>query len=95
MANEPSVASMSTFSIRIPTDTKERIDTLARSLQRSRNFLLTEAVERYLEMQARQIAHIEEGLADLEAGRVHTHEEMKDLVREFERFSAEDKGPGH
>jgi predicted transcriptional regulator len=95
MANEPSVASMSTFSIRIPTDTKERIDTLARSLQRSRNFLLTEAVERYLEMQARQIAHIEEGLADLEAGRVHTHEEMKDLVREFERLSAEDKGPGH
>ncbi len=86
MANEPNAALMSTCSIRIPTDTKERIDTLAHSLRRSRNFLLTEAIEQYLEMQARQIAHIEEGLADVEAGRVHTHEEMEDLVREFERL---------
>ncbi len=86
MANQPNAAAMSTCSIRIPTDTKERIDALAHSLRRSRNFLLTEAVERYLEMQARQIAHIEEGLADVEAGRVHTHDEMKDLVREFERL---------
>lgn len=85
---------MSTCSIRIPTDTKERIDALARSLQQSRDFLLTEAIERYLDMQARQIAHIEDGLADLEAGRAYTHEEMGDLVRAFERLAREEGSPG-
>jgi predicted transcriptional regulator len=73
-----------------PQIAHDQVDALARSLRRSRNSLLTEAVERYLEMQKRQIAHIEDGLADLEAGRVHTHKDMKDLVREFERMAHQD-----
>lgn len=85
MHNDSQAEPMSTFSIRIPTATKERVDILAQALHRSRNYVLAEAVERYLELQIRQIAHIEEGLADLDAGRVHTHEEILDLIREFER----------
>lgn len=46
-----------------------------------------EAVDRYLELQARHIAHIEKGLADLDAGRVHSHDEIKELVRDFERMA--------
>lgn len=84
MSSEPRAVRMSTFSIRMPTTTKERIDAVASSLRRSRNFVLAEAVEQYLDLHARQIAHIEEGLADLAAGRVHSHEEIQDLVREFE-----------
>jgi predicted transcriptional regulator len=37
--------------------------------------------------------HIEDGLADLDAGRVHTHEEIEDLVREFERLADEEASP--
>lgn len=90
MSSEPQTVPMSTFSIRLPTATKERIDSLASSLRRSRNFILAEAVEQYLELHARQIAHIEEGLDDLEAGRVHSHEEIQDLVREFERLAGDE-----
>lgn len=82
---------MSTFSVRIPTAMKDRLDDLAEATRRSRNFLLIEAVDRYLELQARQIAHIEKGLADLDAGRVHSHDEIKELVRDFERMADEDR----
>lgn len=93
MAHEPGSVPMSTFSIRIPTATKEQIDTLARALRRSRNFLLAEAVERYVQLQAQQLAHITEGLSDLEAGRVHAHEEIEELVRDFERLAQDSTAP--
>ena len=81
---------MSTFSIRIPSATKERIEKLARATRRSRNFVLSEAIDGYLDLQARQIAHIQEGLDDLEVGREHPHEEIEELVRDFERLAAEE-----
>ena len=90
MASETDKVPMSTFSVRIPTATKERIERLAQATRRSPDFLVSEAVESYLELQSRQIAHIEEGLADLDAGRVHTHEEIEGLVREFERLADEE-----
>ena len=80
---------MSTFSIRLPTATKERLERLAQATRRSRNFILSEAVDHYLELHARQIAHIEEGLADLDAGREHGHEEIEELVRYFEQQAAD------
>jgi predicted transcriptional regulator len=93
MASDTDNVPMSTFSIRIPTATKERIEQLAQVTQRSPDFLVAEAVESYLKLQARQVAHIEDGLADLDAGRVHTHEEIEDLVREFERLADEEASP--
>ena len=90
MSSELHTTPMSTFSIRLPKATRARLDAVASSLRRSRNFVLAEAVEQYLDLHARQIAHIEEGLADLEAGRVHSHEEIQDLVRELERLAEDD-----
>ena len=93
MASETDNVPMSTFSIRIPTATKERIEQLAQATQRSPDFLVAEAVESYLTLQAQQIAHIKDGLADLDAGGVHTHEEIEGLVREFERLADEEASP--
>lgn len=90
MSSESQAVPMSTFSIRIPKATKERVDAVASALRRSRNYVLAEAVELYLDLHARHVAHIEEGLADLDAGRVHSHEEIQDLVREFERLAEDD-----
>ena len=53
MASETDNVPMSTFSIRIPTATKERIEQLAQATQRSPDFLVAEAVESYLKLQAR------------------------------------------
>lgn len=90
MAQRTTTGPMSTFSIRIPTATKERIESLARATRRSRNFVLSEAIDSYLELQARQIAHIQEGLDDLDAGRTHAHDEIEELVRDFERLATEE-----
>ncbi len=79
---------MSAFTVRMSTATKERLEQAAASLQQSLEVVLSEAIESYLEIYDGQIAQIEEGLADLDAGRVHTQAEMQDLVREFERQAA-------
>jgi predicted transcriptional regulator len=63
MAGETDNVPMSTFSVRIPTAAKERIERLAQATQRSPDFLVSEAVESYLKLQAQQIAHIEDGLS--------------------------------
>jgi RHH-type transcriptional regulator, rel operon repressor / antitoxin RelB len=90
MAGETDDVPMSTVSIRNPMATKVRIERLAQATQRSPDFLASEAVESYLTLQPQQIAHIEDGLADLDAGRVHTHEEIENLVREFDRLADEE-----
>jgi len=79
---------MSAFTVRMPTATKERLEQAAESLRQSRDVVLSEAVESYLEIYDQQIAQIHEGLADLDAGRVYTQAEMQDLVREFEHQAA-------
>jgi predicted transcriptional regulator len=90
MAGETDSVPMSTVSVRILSATKERIERLAQATQSAPGFLVSEVVESYLTRQPQQIAHIEDGLADLDAGRVHTHERIEDLVRAFERLADEE-----
>ncbi|OHC80658.1 MAG: hypothetical protein A3G73_01360, partial [Rhodospirillales bacterium RIFCSPLOWO2_12_FULL_67_15] len=56
------------FSVRIENDKLDEIDTLAKAQARSRNFIVTEAIERYLAEERRWIAKVKEGLAAAEAG---------------------------
>ena len=43
--------------------------------------LIGEALERYLEHEAWFIKKVEEGLRDVEEGRVHSHEEVMDEMK--------------
>lgn len=62
------------------------LDRLAEATGRSRNYHLNEALKGYLAEQGWQIAHIREGLADLDAGRTTSHE---DVMAEGRRIIAE------
>jgi len=65
------------------------LDALAASTQRPRAWLLEQALDGYLERQAWQIAHIEAGVADAEAGRVVSHDRVREWLM---RWGSDDEG---
>jgi RHH-type transcriptional regulator, rel operon repressor / antitoxin RelB len=72
------------LSVRLDSAVKEQMIQLARATGRSTNSLFNEAVREYLERERWQMADIEQGLRELEAGDIATPEET-DAV--FERIT--------
>ncbi|MGP1397243.1 MAG: CopG family ribbon-helix-helix protein [Inquilinaceae bacterium] len=64
-----------TMTIRVSSEVKEKLGRLARDTRRSRSFLAAEAVAAYVERELEIIHGIRHGLADVEAGRVVSHED--------------------
>jgi predicted transcriptional regulator len=69
-------ATTANFSIRLPQETKDKIDTLARAMGRPRNYLIAEAIERYIQEESWQIAEIQAGIAEDDAGLSVPHDEV-------------------
>jgi len=70
-----------TFSIRMADEKIDRLDAMAEAMNRTRNHLIHEAVDAYIASTAWQIAHIQEGLADLDAGRMAPQEDVEARTR--------------
>lgn len=68
---------------RVPRKVKDDLDALARATGRNRDELVLEALSRFIDMQRRQIACIEEGLRAADAGDFATDAEMDELWVEF------------
>ena len=62
------MAKSTTMTIRLTPEVSERLDALARDTRRSKSYLASEAIESYVNLNAWQIAHIKEALAEDEAG---------------------------
>lgn len=71
-----------TVTIRVPTETKARLEELARHTRRSKSFLAGEAIAGYVDRELAIIEGIKRGLADVEAGRTVPHEEAKRRIME-------------
>lgn len=65
------------FSLRLPKGTKERLQELADATGRTKAFLAQDAIERYLELESWQIKAIQEGLKDVDEGRLIPYEDIK------------------
>jgi predicted transcriptional regulator len=61
------------FSVRLNEDYTERLEALAIATGRSRNLLVNEAVARYVTEQEAYLAQVQEGIHDVEAGRIVPH----------------------
>ena len=61
--------------IRVSSETKRKLERLAADTRRSKSFLAAEAVSAYVERELEIIDGIRRGLADVEAGRVVSHDE--------------------
>lgn len=75
--------SKTTISFRTDETRKEALDTLAKSQQRDRSFLINEALDNYLDVQNWQIEHIRKGLAEAENGSFTSTEEIESTFAEL------------
>jgi RHH-type transcriptional regulator, rel operon repressor / antitoxin RelB len=65
-----------TLSIRIGSDTRKRLDALAKQTRRSKSFLAAEAIAQYVELEEWQLAEIRAGIAEADAGHFVSHEKV-------------------
>lgn len=65
------------FSIRLPKTTKDRLQELADATGRTKAFLAQDAIEKYLELESWQIKSIQEGLKDVDEGKVVSYDNIK------------------
>lgn len=66
-------------SFKIPASTKNRIEQLAVATRRTKTFVIEEALNQYLALNEWQLKSIQDGLRDLEDGKVISHEKMIEL----------------
>lgn len=64
------------ITIRTDKHTVSAIDALAGAMDRSRNYVVNQAIQQYLDANAWQVERIKEGMADMRAGRVHPADEV-------------------
>jgi predicted transcriptional regulator len=74
-----------TISFRLESEKVAALDALADSLDRDRTYLLSEAVQAYLELQQWQLDEIRAGLADADAGRVVDHQKIRAMASRWRR----------
>lgn len=70
-----------TMTIRVPVETKERLDRLSRDTRRSRSFLAGEAVARYVETEAEIVEGILRGIEGAKVGRTIPHDQAMAELR--------------
>lgn len=74
-----------TVSFRLESDKVAALDALAGSMDRDRTYLLSEAVQAYLEVQHWHLEQIEAGIAEADAGRVVDHRKVKEMAAKWRR----------
>ena len=75
------MTSSTTLTVRLAPKVKQRLGNLARRTQRTKSFLASEAITSYVERELEIIEGIERGLADMETGRVVSHDHAMRRVR--------------
>ena len=69
-----------TFTVRVDTGVKKRLERLAKSTGRSRSFLAAEAIGEYLDTNEWQVSGIKRAIASLDRGEGISHESVRDWV---------------
>ena len=74
------------FSVRVPAGIADRVDSVAASMDRSRNWLINQAIDQFLDVYEWQAARIRERLSLAEnGGSFRTGEDVDDIVESFKR----------
>ncbi|HAM51476.1 MAG TPA: hypothetical protein DCP92_12595 [Nitrospiraceae bacterium] len=68
--------SSSTITIRIDDETKRKLETIAKLMDRSRSYLIHQAVEDLIAQYEWQLREIEEGIRDADEGRLVDHDAL-------------------
>jgi predicted transcriptional regulator len=76
-----------TISFRANPEKIEALDSLASAQDRSRSYLINEAISNYIELHAYQDALVRKGVEDARKGRVVSHDEVVKRLRKTRRAS--------
>lgn len=74
-----------TFTVRVDSIAKKRLERLAKSTGRTRSFLAAEAINEYLDLNEWQVAGIKQAIASLDRGEGVSHERVKEWVKSWGR----------
>ena len=74
-----------TLSVRIDTDTKKRLESLAKRSRRSKSFLAAEAIAAFVEAESWQLDEIQAGIKELDEGRGVPHGDVAKWLRSWGR----------
>lgn len=69
------------LTIRIPQEVKAQLDKLAEATHRSKSFLGSEAIQRYVDLEAWQIGEIQQAILEADANDFASDEEVDAVVR--------------
>src|SRR5271163_2363292 len=78
-------SSEKTISFRAVAEKIDSLDSLAAAQDRSRSYLINEAITNYIELHAYQDALVRKGLEEMRQGRVVSHEEVVKRLRKTGR----------
>jgi predicted transcriptional regulator len=76
---------MKTTTVRLDDNVLDRVDGLAKVLSRSRSWVISQAIVRFLEYEEWFVQEVEDGLEEVEKGEIATHEEA---VAKFRKWGA-------
>ncbi len=76
-----------TISFRADAEKIDQLDDLAAAQDRTRSYLINEAIGNYLELHAYQDALVRQGLAEMRKGRVVSHDEVVRRLKKTGRAS--------
>ena len=71
------------LSFRVSPEKAEKLAQLAAATDRPQSWLLEQALNEFLAIQASQIVQIETGLADADAGRMVPHEQVREWLESW------------
>jgi predicted transcriptional regulator len=74
-----------TFTVRVNSTAKKRLERLAKSTGRSRSFLAAEAINEYLDVNEWQVTGIRRAIASVDRGAQVSHEQVKDWAASWGR----------
>ena len=71
------------FSVRTDSKKVKRLDKLAKQQDRSRNYLMNQAIDQLLELHDWQIERIKEGIQAADEGNFASHAEMSAIFNKY------------
>jgi len=72
------------FTVRIDAGKQQKLDAIAKQLDRSRNYVVSKAIDDFLDLYAWQVEEIKQGLAEAEANKFAS-DDVVDAV--FKRYA--------
>ncbi len=72
------------MSMRLPAALADQLGTLAEATGRTKSFLAVQAIQKFIDQEAWQVAEIQKGIAEADAGDFASDEEMAALDSKWE-----------